>query len=81
MPASANASAKSLALPLVPGSRVEHQSRSVGPLPATKTTAGNGPLPAGSVSVPRIVMPSSDQLTSTECVMQLTIGSSLLNQK
>ena len=61
-------------LPLVPGSSGEHQSRSVGPLPATSTTAGNGPSPSGSMRVPRMVMPSSRQLTSTELVMPGTIG-------
>ena len=45
-----------------------------GPLPATSTTAGNGPSPSGTMRVPRMVMPSSRQVTSTELVMPGTIG-------
>jgi hypothetical protein len=40
------------ALPLEPGRRGEFQSRSVGPLPATITTAGKGPGPSGLTNVP-----------------------------
>src|SRR6516162_1889977 len=69
MPAAANALARSRPLPLVPGRSGEHQSRSVGPLPATRTTAGNGPSPPGRVMVPYMVMPSSCQVTSAEFVM------------
>lgn len=55
-PALANASARSRPLPLLPGRSGEHQSPSVGPLPATRTTAGNGPSPSGRVRVPRMVI-------------------------
>src|SRR5207302_4490649 len=53
------------ALPLDPGSSGEFQSRSVGPLPATITTAGNGPGPAGLTSVPYMVVASSGHVIST----------------
>src|SRR5690348_16649971 len=64
MPAWANASASRWALPLGPGSSGEFQSRSVGPLPATMTTAGNGPAPDGLTTVPSMVVASSGQLIS-----------------
>jgi hypothetical protein len=51
-----------------PGKSGEHQSRSVGPLPATRTTAGNAPSPSGRSTVPAIVIPSSCHDTSTELV-------------
>src|SRR5690348_14189936 len=52
------------ALPLVPGRSGVFQSRSVGPLPATKTIAGNGPAPDGRTTVPRMVIESICHSTS-----------------
>ena len=63
-PARESSSAMSRALPLAPGRSGVFQSRSVGPLPATRTAAGNGPLPNGRSKVPRTVIESVCQSTS-----------------
>lgn len=65
-PSRVRASASMRPLQLVPGIRGEHQSRSVGPLPATKTTPGCGPVPAGLVRVPYTGIPSTSQAISSD---------------
>ena len=49
----------------IPASSGEFQSRSVGPLPATITTAGNGPGPDGLTNVPYTVVASNGHVIST----------------
>ena len=65
-PSRVRASASRRPLQLVPESRGEHQSRSVGPLPATKTIPGCGPAPAGLVRVPFTGISSTSQAISSD---------------
>jgi hypothetical protein len=65
------------ALPFEPERSGVFQSRSVGPLPATKMIAGKGPFPGGRTSVPRIVIESSSHSTST--LPRLTADSLIRN--
>ena len=69
----ASASANNLALPLLPGKAGVHQSRSVGPLPATNITAARASRSRGAVMVPDTGMSMTSQETSSFSIATLLV--------